>query len=348
MFLDKNNAWKRFNALWNDANIRSLETKNKRIAILSDMHLGNGGDADDFHTNQQALVNALDYYHKEGYTIILLGDIEEFWQFDLFSIKDRYDRAIYSRLRKFDDGHIFRIFGNHDYEWGGFRDPIRNSHELPGIADEAIKLQDGEGVDRILLVHGHQGTIESDKFSWFSRFFVRIFRSIEPITRLTGLYPVPSSTKSMIAKDFERTLYQWALDRKVLLFCGHTHRAIFASKSFGERLNEDIAALKVENTRIDLTEQQKRENLRTMVEKERQLEDEKEKGRVIEPIDPGGNPKPCYFNTGCGLYSDGITALDIEDGHVRLVKWERDTIRRPYFKVYQEGDLNNFIADVLI
>jgi hypothetical protein len=77
------------------------------------------------------------------------------------------------------------------------------------------------------------------------------------------------------------------------------------------------------------------------------LEDEKEKGRVIEPIDPTGDPKPCYFNTGCGLYSDGITALDIQEDQIRLVKWERDTIQRPYFKVYQEGNLSNFMVEVL-
>jgi hypothetical protein len=54
LFLDKNNAWKRFNSLWKDPNIRTLVTKNKRIAILSDMHLGNGGDADDFHTPRRS------------------------------------------------------------------------------------------------------------------------------------------------------------------------------------------------------------------------------------------------------------------------------------------------------
>ena len=54
---------------------------------------------------------------------------------------------------------------------------------------------------------------------------------------------------------------------------------------------------------------------------QREWENEREKGRAIEPVDPGNAPLPCYFNTGCGLYMDGITAIEIEEDVIKLVKW---------------------------
>jgi hypothetical protein len=41
-------------------------------------------------------------------------------------------------------------------------------------------------------------------------------------------------------------------------------------------------------------------------------------------IDTGNTAhiKPSYFNSGCCCYSDGdITGIEIEGGHIRLVKW---------------------------
>ena len=36
--------------------------------------------------------------------------------------------------------------------------------------------------------------------------------------------------------------------------------------------------------------------------------------RVIVPVEEEGEPLPCYFNTGCGTYTDGLTALEIAPG----------------------------------
>jgi hypothetical protein len=41
---------------------------------------------------------------------------------------------------------------------------------------------------------------------------------------------------------------------------------------------------------------------------------------VIKPVERAGEPLPCYFNTGCALYTDGITAIEISDREIRLVK----------------------------
>jgi hypothetical protein len=35
--------------------------------------------------------------------------------------------------------------------------------------------------------------------------------------------------------------------------------------------------------------------------------------------------KPTYFNSGCCCFSDGdITGIEIEDGYIRLIKWEKE------------------------
>ena len=37
---------------------------------------------------------------------------------------------------------------------------------------------------------------------------------------------------------------------------------------------------------------------------------------------------PCYFNSGCCGYTNGITCLEIDMGEIRLIKWQRDTKQR--------------------
>jgi UDP-2,3-diacylglucosamine pyrophosphatase LpxH len=261
IFRDRKDVWDKLSELLIDPNVPIYETKGVKLAILSDIHLGNGSDADDFHNNEAALLKALRYYLEKEFSLILLGDIEELWQFDLAAIKKRYETSVYTLLRQFPRGKVIRIFGNHDYEWGGFIDPI-NGNQGTNLATEAAKLKDNDGNPRILLVHGHQGTIESDKFAWISRFWVRVFSFVEPFAKSIGLYSTSTATKSQIAKDYERTLYQWAKGEKTMLICGHSHRAIFASKSRAEKINEEIASLEVENSKSRTSYGKRMENNR--------------------------------------------------------------------------------------
>jgi UDP-2,3-diacylglucosamine pyrophosphatase LpxH len=247
MPLDKDLTWRKLDALWGNKDITVLDTKDKKYAIFSDTHLGNGGEADDFYGNREALINALSFYQKNDFALILLGDIEEFWQFDLEDIVKCYADTIYSKIQAFGVSRVYRIFGNHDREWGGWIDPIKSPGKQMGFADEAIKMRDTDGEVRLLLVHGHQGSIDADKYSWFSRFFVRIYSGIEFMMKYTGVVGHTSATKSQVAKDYERTLYSWAKSRKVMLLCGHSHRAIFASISHSENLSQKITNLQAEN-----------------------------------------------------------------------------------------------------
>jgi UDP-2,3-diacylglucosamine pyrophosphatase LpxH len=341
---DKDLTRKKLSALWQQDELQVLDTEGKKYVIFSDVHLGDGGGADDFRDNEKTLEAALDHYAQQGYSLILLGDIEEFWQFDFDKIVNRYQKTIYEKIRAFGDDRVHRIFGNHDIEWGTLVDPAKNHPVTSACASEALKLRDIRGDIRILLVHGHQGSEESDKHSWFSRFFVRLFRGVEPFARGIGLYDHPSATKSQIMKDYEKLLYSWAKEAGVILISGHSHRAIFASKSYVEQLQEKIAALRAEvlsDRRLGRKKvQAKLTEINTL---EQKLEDERQKGRDIEPVEPQGEPVPCYFNTGCALYSDGITTIEIDHDKIRLVKWHKDSAMAPRFQIYQEGSLSSFI-----
>jgi UDP-2,3-diacylglucosamine pyrophosphatase LpxH len=354
MSQNKEETWKELRKIWQDPNIKELETKGKRYALMSDLHLGDGGDADDIRENAETLTTALDYYNKENYTLILLGDIEELWQFDLEAIVNQYANTVYKKTKDFGPTRIFRVYGNHDYEWKVFDDPITSDFEGVAGAPQALKLKDENGAPRILLLHGHQGSLESDKKSWSSRFWVRMFTKVESMAKWLGLYGHPSATKSQIAKDYERIFYGWAKKNGVIIICGHSHRAIFASLSYFDRLETEMRQLQKEVLKVRDTKNGKKKKARMKrIIKEigdihRKITKERAKERDIDPTEPRKKRAPCYFNAGCGLYTDGMTCIEIDKGEIRLVKWDKNPAMEPRHKPFKDctGNLNDFLKKI--
>jgi len=344
MAQDKTLTIKKLSQLWKRDDIKVLSTKGKKYVIMSDIHLGDGGRADDFHHNEKTLTAALTHYNKNGYNLILLGDIEELWQFVLDEIKDRYQNTIYKTIKSFGDERVYRVCGNHDLEWYPPPDPIRNTPVPCTSVTEALKMKDNQGNARILLVHGHHGDEESDKRAWSSKYFVRLYRKIEPYIKFD---PHPSATKSQIKKDYERILYACAKKLNVILICGHSHRAIFASRSYAERLREKIAEQEAEIPTNPNDTKLIEKNRNEIKELRKKLSREKRKKREVDPTDPRGNPLPCYFNTGCALYTDGITVIEITNDQIKLVKWHNDSTKHPPFEEYESGSLSAYSKDVV-
>jgi len=346
MSQDKQQTRKQLSELWAHEKIPVLEIGKKNYFIFSDFHLGDGGGADDFHKNEEAFLTALDFYFAKGYSLIMLGDIEEFWQFDLDKIVERYDETVYAKIKEFGNDKVFRVFGNHDREWGPLDDPVQKPSMSRGAVNEALKMKLlNQDKPSVLLVHGHQGSIESDKTSWISRFFVRVFKRIEPITDFLGLTEYPDATKSQIVKDYERIFYSWAKDNDAIVICGHSHRAIFASRSRVEELDDKRRELQVE-LQSSRSKKERKKILKELDKLLRQKTKEMQKNRDIDPLEPEGEAKAHYFNTGCGLYRDGITGLEIEGDQIRLVKWHRDVSVKPHFEHFQKGNLKNFIQEI--
>lgn len=341
---DKKLTKERLDELWAADDIRVLNAQSGRFVIMSDLHLGDGGRADDFRKNQQALLNALDHYRGEGFTVVLLGDIEEFWQFDLDRVAERYDSSVYQAFREFPDRRVIRVAGNHDIEWLALRDPTTNRDTRVHGAHEALKMKLGSSAPSILLVHGHQGSTDSDRWSWNSRYWVRVYKGIEPVLKLDRH---SSATKSPIVRDYERIYYGWAKDHRIMVICGHSHRAIFASRSHAEILRDTARQLESALAEDDLSKKERRRLARRLAKTHEELKDEAMKERDIAPTEKSGTPLPCYFNTGCGLYSDGITVLAIDRGEISLVKWHRRPKGGENFCTLQgPGDLAEYLKQI--
>lgn len=348
---DKKLMNKKLSQLWSSTDVKVLETAGQKYVIMSDSHIGDGGSADDLHTskNRETLIRALVHYKNKGFKLILLGDIEELWQFDFEQIVKEYGKDIYAKIRAFGKNRVYRVFGNHDLDWH-FQDPTKEKHSNSGWAVEALKMKDKDGNTRILLVHGHQGSVLSGKYAWLSRIFVRkIWTRFEPLAVKLGLFGNPSSTRSQIVKNYEKILYSWAKEKKIILICGHSHRAIFASKSYIDILKNGIRKLQSDILAHHDDKKRVRKNIKKIEELTKKLASEKMKGREISPTERYKTPLPCFFNCGCTLYTDGMTAIEIENDIVRLVKWHRKPKKGQFFKIYEDGNgktLSDFIQTV--
>ena len=342
-------TFERLNEIWKSDDCLTLDLEGNKYILFSDFHLGNGGKADDFRANEEALLAALKFYRDAGYKLILIGDIEELWQFALPEVKARYQDSIYQGMRAFGDANSYRIFGNHDGDWNIQLDPAKNALLRPPQPAEAIKIKDKEGNIRILLVHGHQGSLESDKNSWSSRFWVRAFRLVEPWAKRLGLTRPAPAIKSEIVQEYEQIMYSWAKSVKAILICGHSHNAIFASRSYADRLREEMSALEAEIRNNPANKELIKKDKEKIAELSTKVDRESKNKRDILPTEDGGIPFPCYFNTGCGTYEDGITGIEILDGNIRLVKWHRDPKHPevpPRYEIYQEGNLTDYLRQI--
>ena len=307
---------------------------NTKYALFSDLHLGDGGEADIFVHNKDTMVVALEYYKKNEYSIILLGDIEELWQFNFIDIYEKYNNSIYELLRSFQTNKVHRIFGNHDCDWKRPpTDPILCNKEIQNGAPEAIKLG-----DEIFLVHGHQGDKTCDRKTWESRYWARKAKSLVSIGKIFGISS-RSATKSQIPGNREKLYYDWAKENNVFLICGHTHNAIFASRLYYWWLKDQIKK-KAKKLKKSLKDKVKSWELKEEIKKHNiDLHIEERMGRHYNRISPTRKPLPYYFNTGCGHFNDGITNIEIEGDKIRLIKWWRNKEHRRE-KLWKEKSLS--------
>jgi hypothetical protein len=171
---------------------------------------------------------------------------------------------------------------------------------------EGLKLKltrPGASDGVFILVHGHQGTADSDRWRWISRLFVRfVWR---PIQRKSGYTGVTPARDYALRATHDRAMSAWAGAHpdKPVLIAGHTHRPVFWDST--------PAASKAADSQDGGAEQ------RADAEYERAQGRNKRTAYTLAT--------PCYFNTGCCCFGDGdVTALEIADGDIKLVRWPLD------------------------
>jgi hypothetical protein len=310
---------------------RQIDLATARYVVFSDQHKGARNGADDFQRCERAYNAALAYYFTDGYSLVELGDVEELWEERPGPVVAAYEHSLMLSSRFYTAGRYLRIYGNHDDAWS-FRDQVeRHLADVYGkdlVVYESVRLRvmDGErdcGV--IWFVHGHQGTTESDRFSWLARLPVRyIWR---PIQRLFNI-SLNSPAKDWVLRERHNiALYNWAsVQPRLLLIAGHTHRPVFQSKSHAQllieaiRMAEEQYTLAPDDTAVRRGIAELHAELEWVrAQDEKQPGSEGRAGRVV-PIE-----RPSYFNTGCCCFSDGdITGIELADGEIRLVRWPGD------------------------
>ena len=282
-----------------------------KMIIFSDQHKGARTGADDFMICEPNYLEALEYYHQNGFHFVGLGDCEELWENTVMAVKKQQVPA-FEKEKKFISGNAFiKIFGNHDLYWQN--DPFA-SIMLKEIYGTNVPIYEGVVLQTVInnkqlnifCTHGHQGDAVSDG-NWFSKFFVsKIWAPLQSFLKINPNTPAYDASLKTIHNQI---MYEWSARQKdLLLITGHTHQPVFESLTHIERLYRQLL----------FARQVKDESMISTLQKE--IEFRKFEYTTIS--DEYLKLMPTYFNSGCCCFSDGdITGIEIAEGNLRLIKW---------------------------
>ncbi len=298
------------------------------VIIFSDHHKGARDGSDDFGPAEKNYLAALEYYEKKNFYLLSLGDSEELWENNIFSVL-KHNVEVFEKEKSFVDRNAFvKIYGNHDLYWDN--DPFAGL-ALKKMYGRSINIHSGiilrarlpaTTLD-IFCTHGHQGDAQSDGNAFSKWFVTYVWGPLQGFLEINTNTPAASENRKTLHNDF---MYQWsAVQKDLILITGHTHQPVFNSLTHLERLY----------LQRELAMEKKDDELLAAVEKEIPRR-KQEYGHV------SGNfrdMKPSYFNSGCCCFDDGtITGIEIQGGDILLVKWYYES-GVPTRKVLEEDSL---------
>jgi hypothetical protein len=148
------------------------------VVIFSDHHRGGRDGADDFQRCERTYNAALAYYFELGYHLMELGDVEELWENTFDEVVASYPVTLALAARFREVGRYTRFFGNHDLAWSEpelFRQRMWERGYDGVVPIEALRILVGDGTaaGELFLVHGHQGTADSDRRAKLSEFSLK-------------------------------------------------------------------------------------------------------------------------------------------------------------------------------
>jgi predicted phosphodiesterase len=320
-------------------NMIPLDIHNDKWILFSDHHKGGKNRADDFRLCEAAYINALEYYFEQGYSLCVMGDVDELWE-EFPGAVIRSNGSTFTAERKFHEaGRYVRIWGNHDEIWGDpalvqkFLQPLYGSQHLEVHESILLDVRNGDiSLGQILLLHGHQGTQNEGESTKVAKWVLHnIWR---PIQVLTGFSCNTPATDWQIRAERDKIIYAWTASQpSLILIAGHTHAPVFESYSHRARL---VAELSIARQGVE-----KDKNIETLRDVEKLSADLQRVEGNLSPDEratqPLVNPLPCYFNTGCCSFADGdITGIEISAGEMRLIRWSVGG-DKPRYKVLQAG-----------
>lgn len=258
-----------------------MDDKSK-IVLISDCHRGDGSFKDNFLPNSNIYTKALNYYYKNGFTYIEIGDGDELWE--VRKIEDIYDiyKDIFEILLKFKEhNRLYMIYGNHDEVKKRPRFRKRLCKKESNQKNESCLCKLYKDLDiyeglvlrykssndipskelDFLVIHGNQLDLMNYYLSFITKYAVRYIWSF--LEGNLGFRNNTSPAKSSTKRDkIDRKIEKWAKENKQPIITGHTHGTKFPKPS-----------------------------------------------------------KTPYFNDGCCVMPYSISAIEIETGKISLVKW---------------------------
>lgn len=206
-----------------------------RLVFFSDLHRGDGGSTDLFLPNKALYMHALAHYFAEDYTYIEVGDGDELWMhYDFCAVRQAHGE-VFDLLHQFHAGQrLHLLFGNHDMRENG-RTPC-DKDGLP--TRESLILLHSPSGQKILVCHGHQADLTSERFYTFTRLTNRHFwRHLQEFglgqlriggSRAHQLQTMPRALRAWTysqPRRIEQRLVEWSGTQQQPLICGHTHLA---------------------------------------------------------------------------------------------------------------------------
>ena len=294
-----------------------------KVLIISDLHMGSGS-RDDFHSNGDLVRRILEeYYYKNGWYLILNGDIEELAKYPLSAIRNEW-AGMYRVFDLFASaGRLYKILGNHD------EDLIFESN-YPYQLYNVVHIE--TPLIPVYVYHGHQSSQVYTKFNNIIRLSLRyIFKPI-------GIRNISSARSPNRRFHVEKQAYLFSMENNCISIIGHTHRALFESLS-----RIDYIKFEIEKHCRDYPSSSgtNRERIANEVKALRQeLGKLNKQERRNSRLALYGNelPIPCLFNSGCAIGKKGFNAIELDKDKITLVYWYAEGkgmkfINRGWYKV---------------
>lgn len=289
---------------------RTVPAESVKVIVLSDQHRGISDGADDFRHCKQVYHAALESYFDDGYSLYLLGDVEELWEQKTKAVIETYKDTLELEQRFLVEDRLERFLGNHDEK---LLKTKHRKHLFPYIGKliprDALVLslvKDDEPVCDILFVHGNQGV----KYTNFIKNMVRyVWAPIQWLTK-RPLNKTPSIDDAVL-EDHEKAMYDWAvLQDNLTMIAGHTHHPVFMSQTprgyMKCLIDQGVMG----------------EQLQSAKEVDHWVQSQRPENAKEEKSALPAQQNTSYFNTGCCSYGSGeITGIEIEGTQIRLIKW---------------------------
>jgi predicted phosphodiesterase len=292
----------------------------KKWVIFSDVHIGDGGNTDDFKRNAKLFTNALEGYYLDDHALILNGDIEELQRFQVHKIYEKW-RHVYEIFDHFArSNRFFKTLGNHDLE-------LMLLEELPFHYQlhESIRLLHHE--NDLFIFHGHQASKKYQEHNELIGFTLKYFAN--PL----GIKSYSVAHNSQKQYKIEKRVYGFSAFRKIVSIIGHTHRPLFESLHKMDRIKYKIEQLcrdynVADSRRSKTIEEEIRAHKKDLKKYYRENKDHSYQSYVYNTM----FHIPCLFNSGCVVGKRGMTCLEIENGKIRLVHWFDKNISKKYLR----------------